>query len=103
MNLVILKLMKKFYDNTSFFPYSDMYKKMTVNTVDSKIMKSLPSGAYGANMSFTYGEETMDAAIIYTSKGNFVCVAMAEGDEEDLAAADKAMANSAKKICEKIK
>jgi len=99
----LCKLMKKFYENTGFFPYSDMYKKMTVNTVKTKIMKSLPQGAYGANMSFTYGEETMDAAIIYTSKGNFVFVAMAEGDVAEHPQADKAMANSAKKICEKIK
>ncbi len=95
----LLKLMNKFYNNTGFFPYSDMYKKMLNNTCTNKIMKSLPAGVYGANLSFTFAEETVDAAIVYTSKGNFIFVAMAEGDEDELAEADKAMANSAKKIC----
>ncbi len=99
----LARLMKKFYENTGFFPYSDMYKKMLANTQTHKIMNSLPSGAYGANMSFTFGEESVDAAIIYTSKGNFVFVAMAEGDDTELEAAHKAMSASAKKICEKIK
>lgn len=99
----LVKLMHKFYNNTTFFPYSDMYKKMLSNTIDDKIMKSLPNGAYGANMSFSSGDEAVDAAIIYTDAGNFIFVSTAEGDEEELAAAYQAMATSAKNICKSLK
>lgn len=93
----LVKLMNKFYNNTTFFPYSDMYKKMQNNTVDDKIMSALTEGSYGANISFTSGNETVDAAVIYTPNGNYIFVAMAETD--DIAAANKAMANTAKGIC----
>jgi len=98
----LVKLMNKFYQNTSFFPYSDMYKKMRNNVVDDKITKSLPDGASAVNITFTTGEETVDAAIVYTPSGNFIFVAMAEGDKAGINAAHKAMSVSAKKICEAL-
>ena len=99
----LAKLMKKLYSKSSVFPYSDMYKKMRVTSQTHKIRNSLPSGATCANLSFTFGEESVDAAVVYTDKGNFVFVAMAEGDEAMIDSAHKAMGNSAKKICEKLK
>ncbi len=99
----LAKLMKKLYDKSGVFPYSDMYKKMRSNNQTHKIRNSLPSGVSCANMSFTFGEESVDAAVVYTDKGNFVFVSMAEGNESQLDAAHKAMATSAKKICESIK
>ena len=99
----LAKLMKKLYAKSGVFPYSDMYKKMRSNSQTHKIRASLPSVVGCANLSFTFGEESVDAAVVYTDKGNFVFVAMAEGSEAELEAAHKAMAASAKKICEKLK
>lgn len=86
----LTKLMQKMYNNTTFFPYSDMYKKMTVSTVDTKIAAALPSGTSVANIGFDAADETFDAAIVYTPSGNFIFVAMAEGDGDAAAAMSKA-------------
>ena len=99
----LAKLMKKLYSKSGVFPYSDMYKKMRANSQTHKIRNSLPNGASCANLSFTFGEETVDAAVVYTDKGNFVFVAMAEGSEAKHDSIHKAMSNSAKKIYEKLK
>ena len=95
----LVKLMNKFHKNTSFFPYSDIYKKMKNNKVDDKITASLPEGVTAANITFTSGGETVDAAVVYTPNGNFVFVAMADGSEDELTKAHKAMANAASAIC----
>ena len=65
-------------------------------------MKSLPEGASGVNITFTTEKETVDAAIIYTPSGNFIFVAMAEGDPNGISAAHKAMASSASKVCKNL-
>lgn len=98
----LVKLMDKFRNNTTFFPYSDIYKKMSKNTVRDKIMKSLPEGASGVNITFTTEKETVDAAIVYTPSGNFIFVAMADGNSDGISAAHKAMASSANKVCKNL-
>ena len=98
----LVKLMDKFRNNTTFFPYSDIYKKMSKNTVRDKIMKSLPEDASGVNITFTTEKETVDAAIVYTPSGNFIFVAMAEGDSDGISAAHKAMSSSASKVCKNL-
>ena len=84
----LIKLMKKMYSKTTFFPYSDMYSKMRVNIVDNKISAGLPSGASCVNISFENGEEIFDAAIIYLPEGkSIIFVTMAEGDVSEAIAA----------------
>ena len=96
----LIKLMRKMYANTSFFPYSDMYSKMRRSTVDDKIAKSLPTGANAVNMSLSTVTETFDAAIVNSPGGSFIFVAMAGGTEDSVSTGNKAMSESAKKICE---
>ncbi len=96
----LIKLMRKMYDNTSFFPYSDMYSKMKTSSVDDKIAANLPEGTYLANIGFDAEGEVFDAAIVYTQSGNFIFVSMAQGSDDVLSDAKSAMANAASAICE---
>lgn len=98
----LIKLMRKMYDNTSFFPYSDMYSKMKTSSVDDKIAAKLPEGVYLANIGFDAEGETFDAAIVYTPNGDFIFVSMAQGSDEVLSQAKSAMANAALSICEAL-
>lgn len=95
----LIKLMRKMYANTGFFPYSDMYSKMRRSTVDDKIASSLPGGSSAVNMSLSTADETFDAAIVTTPNGSFIFVAMAGGAEDSVSTGNKAMADAAKKIC----
>lgn len=99
----IIKLIKKMYDNTGFFPYSDMYSKMLSNTVDDKIAKTLPAGTRVANISFENEEEVFDAAIVYTDKSAFIFTAMAYDFYEDSLKAKAAIAAGAKGIYNAVK
>ena len=99
----IIKLIKKMYDNTGFFPYSDMYSKMLSNTVDDKISKSLPAGTKIANITFENEEEVFDAAIVYTDKSAFIFTAMAYDFYEDSLKAKEAIAAGAKGVYNAIK
>lgn len=96
----LIKLMKKMNDNTTFFPYSDMYSKMISNTVDNKIAYALPEGSSLANISFESGDETFDAAVVNTGTGRFIFVAMADGG--DVAEANNAIATAAQQIASVI-
>jgi len=96
----LIKLMKKMHDNTTFFPYSDMYSKMRVNTVDNKIAASLPSGSSIANISFEFGDETFDAAVVNTPSGSFIFTAMADGG--DVGEANASISLAAKEIASVI-
>ncbi len=98
----LIKLMKKMYDNTTFFPYSDMYSKMRASSVDTKIAALLPEGVSIANIGFDTVEEVFDAAIVNTPDGDFIFVAMAEGSEDDTESAKSAISLAAKSICERI-
>ncbi len=94
----LIKLMKKLYNNTTFFPYSDMYNKMRVNTVDDKIAGNLPAGTGVVNISFQNAGETFDAAIVYTSSGNYMLVTMVSDTEDKIADANNAIASAANEI-----
>ena len=98
----IIKLMKKMNDNTTFFPYSDMYSKMRASTVTDKITASLPAGTSYANIGFETAGEIFDAAIVYTSNGNFIFVSMAEGNSSNLSSAKTAMSKAATAICDAL-
>lgn len=93
----LIKLMRKMYDNTTFFPYSDMYSKMRVNSVDNKIALSLPAGSAVANLSFETADETFDGGIITTPSGSFVFVAMAS--DCDINSANTSISNAVNAIC----
>ncbi len=94
----LIKLMKKMYNNTTFFPYSDMYNKMRVNSVDDKIAKDLPPGTSVVNISFQNAGETFDAAIVYTSSGNYMLVTMVSDTEDKISDANAAIASAASGI-----
>ena len=94
----LLKLMRKMYDNTGFFPYSDMYKKMRNNVVDDKIVKNLPEGTSVANITFTSGNETFDGGVVYTPAGNYIFVAMAGGTKNSVSTGSTAIAEGSKQI-----
>lgn len=93
----LIKLMKKMYDNTTFFPYSDIYSKMRASSVDNKIALSLPQGTSVANLSFETSDETFDGGIITTPSGSFVFVAMAS--DCDINTANSAISSAANAIC----
>ncbi len=95
----LIKLMEKMNNNTTFFPYSDMYSKMKASTVDDKIALSLPDGVSVANIGFDAGDEVFDAAIVYTPNGNFIFVSMAEGSGDVTASAKSAMAKATADMC----
>ena len=98
----VIKLMKKMNDNTTFFPYSDMYSKMRASTVTDKITASLPAGTSYANIGFETDGEIFDAAIVYTNSGNFIFVSMAEGNAGNLSSAKTAMSKAAADICDAL-
>ncbi len=95
----LIKLMEKMNNNTTFFPYSDMYSKMKASTVDDKIASTLPDGVSVANIGFDAEGEVFDAAIVYTPNGNFIFVSMAEGDGKVITSAKSAMAKATADIC----
>ncbi len=96
----LIKLMRKMYDNTTFFPYSDMYSKMRVNSVDNKIASSLPVGCSVANLSFETADETFDGGIVTTPSGSFVFVAMAS--DCDINSANASISTAASSICSSL-
>ena len=98
----LIKLMKRMYDNTTFFPYSDMYSKMRASTVKDKITAALPADATYANIGFETANEIFDAAIVYTNSGNFIFVSTSEGSEETILTAKTAMSKAASGICKAL-
>lgn len=95
----LVKLMQKMYNNTTFFPYSDMYKKMKASTVDSGIAAGLSDGASLANIGFSSEGEVFDAGIITSYGRSYIFVAMSQGDKEHIAASLGAVSKGVGAIC----
>jgi len=91
----VAKLMSKFANNTTFFPYSDLYNRMKKSNVRNKIRAGLPEGTSAPNISIVTEGEMIDAAVVYTPNGNYIFVCMANDYKDDGTAANTAMAEGA--------
>jgi len=76
--------MDKMYKNTTFFPYSDLYKKMKNSSLDTAIKANLPEGCSSVNLAYISDEEMFEAGIIYTPNGNFAFVCSADSADDSV-------------------
>lgn len=98
----MMSLIKKLYDKSNVFPYSDLYKRMRQCRVNSRIRNNLPYETTVANISLANSKEMFDAAIVYAPSGNYIFVATANGFGDDGTAANTAIAGGARALFDKF-
>lgn len=96
----LLALMKKMYEKSSVFPYSDMYNRMKNSNVKSRARAHLPQGTLVANLSAMAVGEMFDAAVVYMPNDAYIFVSMANGYSDDGTISNTAMADGASVIYE---
>lgn len=88
-------LIKKIYDKSKIFPYSDFYKRMRQSSVNMRIRAALPYSTAVANVSSAVTGDCFDAGLVFSPNGNYIFVAMAHGYKDDGTKANTAIAEGA--------
>ena len=88
----VTALVKKIYDKSRIFPYSDFYKRMRQSSVNMRIRAALPYSTAVANLSASVQGDCFDAGIVFSPNGNYIFVAMANGYSDDGTKANTAIA-----------